>query len=142
MTVPGQMQVLYYDENGELQGAVCRGEGRLEFPSDPSNRVSAKLRTDGSVSAAVSAEGVDVSAEMMLETAVFTSRGLTMVTGLELGDATEPDPGRPSLVLRRTGEQGLWDLAKECGSTVDAIRRANQLSEEPEKGRLLLIPVS
>lgn len=142
VTVPGQMQVLYYDENGELQGAVCRGEGRLEFPSDPSNRVSAKLRTDGSVSAAVSAEGVDVSAEMMLETAVFTSRGLTMVTGLELGDATEPDPGRPSLVLRRTGEQGLWDLAKECGSTVDAICRANQLSEEPEKGRLLLIPVS
>lgn len=142
VTVPGQLQVLYYDENGELQGSVCRGEGHLEFPSDPSNRVAAKLRADGSISAAVSAEGVDISAEMMLETAVFTSRGLTMVTGLELGDAAEPDPGRPSLVLRRTGEQGLWELAKECGSTVDAICRANQLSGEPEKGRLLLIPVS
>ncbi len=43
----------------------------------------------------------------------------------------EPDPARPSLILRRTGEGGLWELAKACGSTVEAIRSANGLEAEP-----------
>ena len=48
---------------------------------------------------------------------------------------------RPSLVLCRAGEQDLWTLAKAHGSTVEAIRAANQLEGAPEKGRMLLIPV-
>ena len=48
---------------------------------------------------------------------------------------------RPSLILRRAGEEGLWELAKKTGSTVAAIRSANKLQEEPKPGQLLLIPV-
>ena len=58
-----------------------------------------------------------------------------------LGSPREKDPDRPSLILRRAGEQGLWDMAKAAGTTVDVIRRANGLTEEPAPGSMLLIPV-
>ena len=58
-----------------------------------------------------------------------------------MGEENRPDPGRPSLILRRAGEGSLWDLAKASGSTVSAIRSANGLEEEPLDDRLLLIPV-
>ena len=64
-----------------------------------------------------------------------------MVTGLTLGEVQEPDPGRPSLILYRAGKTRLWDIAKQNGSTVEAIRKANGIAEEPEPGRMLLIPV-
>jgi hypothetical protein len=44
--------------------------------------------------------------------------------------------------LRRAGDEGLWAIAKDYGSTVQAIREANQLTEEPENGQMLLIPIS
>lgn len=40
------------------------------------------------------------------------------------------------------GSGGLWDVAKQCGSTVDAIRKANRLTEEAQEGQLLLIPIA
>jgi hypothetical protein len=36
----------------------------------------------------------------------------------------------------------LWTLAKENGSTMEAIRKANNLSGELTDERMLLIPVS
>ena len=40
-----------------------------------------------------------------------------------------------------TGEESLWELAKTTGSTMDAIRRANNLENEPSPGQMLLIPI-
>ena len=64
-----------------------------------------------------------------------------MVTAVTLGEKKPMDPHRPSLILRRAGEDDLWNLAKKCGSTVEAIREANGLQEEAAPDRLLLIPV-
>ena len=36
----------------------------------------------------------------------------------------------------------IEEMAKETGSTVEAIRNANRLAGEPEDDRILLIPVS
>jgi hypothetical protein len=63
------------------------------------------------------------------------------LSALEIGDPVRPDPQRPSLILCRAGERSLWELAKQCGSTVDAICRANQLTGEPAADKILLIPV-
>ena len=64
------------------------------------------------------------------------------VSGVELGEETAPDPERPSVIIRRMGDQeSLWELARDCGSTVGAIRRLNRLEGEPDDDRLLLIPV-
>jgi hypothetical protein len=67
---------------------------------------------------------------------------MDMVTGLRLGEEKTPDPERPSVIIRRKGKAGsLWDLAKNCGSTVSAIRKMNHQEGEPDPEKLLLIPV-
>ena len=66
---------------------------------------------------------------------------MTGVVALDLGEERKPDPDRPNLILRRFSDKTLWDLAKELGSTEEAIRRANGLSGEPQPGQWLLIPV-
>jgi len=142
LRVPGHFQVLYYDENGNLQCGNGKSESVLNMPSDPQNNIAGYIRMKGSVQAIPGTESMELSGQAELDTAVFTEQGLCMVTGLELGEIREPDPERPSLVLRRTGEQRLWDIAKECNSTVQAIREANKLKDEPEEGQMLLIPVS
>ena len=65
-----------------------------------------------------------------------------MVTGIRAGELRDPDPERPSVIIRaKRREESLWDIAKVCGSTVSAIQRLNKLEREPEDNRLLLIPV-
>lgn len=141
VTLAGHFQILYRDDAGTIQGISARCEKSCTFASDPGNRVDAYVRPTGQPQASVTPQGVELTAECLLESTVFAEQGLPMVTCLELGEMKEPDPARPSLILRRAGDGRLWDIARECGSTVDAIRAANDLEEEPERGRLLLIPV-
>lgn len=141
-TVPGQFQVLYHDASGSLQCGSIRAEQTCLMPSDERNVMDAYVRFESRPQAVLGAQDIACSGSVMLETVAFAEQGLHMVTELELGERKEPDPGRPSLILCRAGERRLWDIAKECGSTVSAICAANQLQQEPESDRMLLIPVS
>lgn len=141
IVMPGLFQVLYYDPSGNLQSGTARYEQELEVAADSDTVVDAMLCAEGRPQA-TAGQSVDVSMDYQLETSACCAHGQWMVTGLELGDVTQPDPGRPSLVLRRCQGGRVWDIAKVCGSTVEAIYQANGLSGEPEKGRMLLIPVS
>ena len=76
-----------------------------------------------------------VVAEMISDTPI------PMVTALDLGELRQPDPMRPSLILRRSEGKSLWELSKETGSTVLAIQEANGLQSEPDDTQMLLIPV-
>ena len=82
-----------------------------------------------------------LKSELPLAVTSTASQRIPMVTGLSIGEEREPDPGRPSLILHRAGQKRLWDIAKESCSTVEAIRKANGLLEEPDPQRMLLIPV-
>lgn len=141
LVVPGQFQVLYYDDEGNLQSGIARGEQMWTVPSDPGNRVDAYVQMNGWPQAAVSSQSVDLMAQCEVTADVFAEQGLPMVTGITVGEAVEPDPSRPSLILRRIGDARLWDVARDCGSTVDAIRRANHMEGEPDADQILLIPV-
>ena len=67
---------------------------------------------------------------------------LEAVCAAELSEPEEADPRQPSVIIRRLGDRdSLWQLAKDCRSTVGAIRRLNQLEGEPSEEQLLLIPV-
>ncbi len=66
---------------------------------------------------------------------------LPMVTGLSMGKEKEKDEDRPGVVLRRYGDQSLWELAKQYATTQEKILDANGLTGEPEQGSWLLIPV-
>lgn len=135
-----QYQVLYYDENGSLQSAGGRSEETWSLPSDRNNDVQIRMEAGRPVPV-FGADAVEISGELRVEAFVTSERGISMVTALELGEQETPDQNRPSLILRRAGECRLWDLAKECGSTVDAIRQANRLQQEPAANQVLLIPV-
>lgn len=55
---------------------------------------------------------------------------------------TEEDTVRPSLVLRRAGcGECLWDIAKQHGSSEEAIRRYNAMEDDTLPDGMLLIPV-
>ena len=96
----------------------------------------------GKIQCSVMGNEASLQADVLTEVLATASQGLTMVSGLEIGEQRMPDSQRPSLILRRAGKERLWDMAKHCGSTVEAIRKAHQLTDEPEDGQVLLIPVS
>lgn len=141
LEVPGQFQVLYYGEDGVLRSGTARWEGLQRLNADENSRISA---IPGSMEPeAILGNGqILAKTEIPMEMTTTARQQIPMVTGLELGEAVAADPGRPSLILRRAGEKRLWDIAKDSGSTMEAIRRANGLQEEPAPGQMLLIPVS
>ena len=141
LAVPGQFQTLYYDNAGSLQSGTARGEELWQIPSDPSNKVDACVQMNGFTMADVNEQGIALTAQWDITADVFSEQGLPMLTQITLGEKCEKDPNRPSLILRKAGKQRLWDIARECGSTVDAIVQANSLQDQPEADRILLIPV-
>lgn len=137
---PGTFQVLYYGQDGALHSANLRWEGKKPIPADENSRITAvpvPMVAQSSLGGNLTAK-----AEIPLQLTVTGTEGIPMVTGLELGQQRQPDPGRPSLILQRAGETGLWEIAKMSGSTMEAIRQANHLKEDPTPGQMLLIPVN
>ena len=138
---PGQFQVLYYGTDGALHAGTARWEGRLSLSADEDTRLQCSPGTGDRPQASAAGGQITVRAEIPLEMTAAANQQLPMVTGLELGQVRQKDPARPSLILRRAGEERLWDIAKGAGSTMEAIRRINGLGEEPAPDRMLLVPV-
>lgn len=142
MEIPGTFQILYYGEDGILHSATARWEGQYALDADENSLLSAIPMPAEEMQAVTGNGSVLARMEVPLELTAASRQGLPMVTGVELGEAREPDANRPSLILRRAGNARLWDIAKASGSTMEAIRKANKLEEEPAPGQMLLIPVS
>lgn len=137
----GGFSMVGKNEEGNAVGASSKWEESYALPADPNTRVSAFCYPTGVPRGIPTSEGVELSAEATVEALITQDSGLPQMTALELGELQEPDPARPALVLCRAGESELWQLAKENGSTVEAIRNANRLEAEPVPGQMLLIPV-
>ena len=142
LEIPGQFQVLYYDQNGVLQGSTARWEGQWQMNADEDTRIAAAVQPLATVNAVENGGMIRMDGQLHLAVETVASKGMSMVTELELGEEKMPDPARPSLILRRVERQRLWDIAKSSGSTMDAIRQANDLEDEPVSGQILLIPIS
>lgn len=138
----GLFQLLGYDDVGALQSAVSRWEGGWQMNASGDTQVDITVEPGARPQATGSGGTANVRGEMLLEVQTSDTGGISMVTGAELGELAEPDPARPSLVLRKAGEQRLWDIAKSTGSTVAAIQKANGLQQEPDSEQMLLIPVN
>ena len=141
MACGGQVQVLYYDESGNLQGRSGRWNTAWELPASQDAEILGTVENIPEPQISVNGSQIQVAGQVTIEAQTLAQNPVTVITGLELGEERRPDPGRPSLILRRAGDGSLWDLAKGSGSTVSAIRRANGLEDEPLDDRLLLIPV-
>lgn len=141
LELPGTVQVLYTDGDGKLQSKMEKCAAQLEMNAGEGCSLLVNLESCGSMGQAMSGNGVRVQGEVKVEVLTAAQQGIPMVAGLTVGEEMKLDPERPSLIIRRLEDKTLWELAKSCGSTVDAIRKANQLSDEPVAGQMLLIPV-
>ncbi len=141
MELPAAFQALYYDTEGTLQQASGEWSGnwRLAAGENCGTRLSVQL--PGEAEAAVVSDRMVLTNTVTVQAQTTVQQSFPMVTALDLGELIPADPQRPSLILCRAGEKSLWELAKLCGSTVDAIKGANQLSGEPADDQMLLIPV-
>lgn len=136
----GSFQTLCEAADGSWQGKVLR-TARTEHLMTGCDTIPCTWLRGG---AALRREGSGWSAEQRMELKIgsICTKPITMVTGIRASERREPDPNRPSIIVRaRKSEETLWDIAKYCGSTVSAIQRLNRLEQEPEEDRLLLIPV-
>ena len=137
----GNIQILYYDHENHLQCVLRRFEEKIEIPVSCDAEVQACFSDSEAVQVNVSGADIHARLNIPLEITTVSDSRIPMVSGLSAGEQEEPDPIRPSLILRKAGEEPLWEVAKQCGTTVDAIRTANKLLSEPEYGQILLIPI-
>ena len=134
-------QLLMTDREGKLLGQLLTGDGDVCLEADGGSRVTAYAGAADNAQADLMGGQVNARGEVELDVWTMAEQGIPMVTGLALGEPEKQSRERPGMILRRCGNARLWDIAKASGSTVEAIRLANQLDGEPEKNRMLLIPV-
>lgn len=139
--LPGAFQTLFRDKDGNLQSSLTRFDSRKEFSLAENASICAITMNSGQPQTSISGGGILAATDVTVDMMTVSDQVMNIVAGLELGELTEPDPNRPSMIIRRVENEPLWDLAKRCGSTVEAIRLVNQLQAEPVIGQIILIPV-
>lgn len=143
LTVDAWLSVLYLDEN-ELVQCIQRSipvTCRLECPEG--SRCSCRCVTPGEVFATPAAGGVEVRFTVEFHCLTTSVSAVPAVSSARLGEArSSGGEGRPSVVLRLAAPgEGLWDIAKTYGTTMEQILQANELEEDAlPTGRMLLIP--
>lgn len=137
----GQFQMLYYNMDGNLRMATQKWEENLSVPVGEGTQLDVQLWPAGKTQGTIMSGVAQLTSELKLTTETHSGRGIPMITELELGELQQPDPHRPSLILKRACGKSLWEIAKENSSTVTVIEQANGLQAEPEDNRMLLIPV-
>ena len=141
LEVGGNFTVLYIDENDQLQGKTQRWQGEYPLLSASNVRICCDLQPSGVPRTTITSGDAAIKSSLYLDVLSTVQNPIFMVAQMELGERKVPDPGRPGLILQRMGNTTLWDLAKENGSTVDKICKANNVCENVQQGQMLLIPV-
>lgn len=140
LELPGTMESLFLDQEGMLRGGNLRSNAQLQIQAGDGSRLTAHIlpgepcRMDGG-------SALQSRCDVQMHLVITADSGIPMLTGVTLGEHREDAQERPSLVLCRCGDGSLWDLAKSMKASVDEIRKANHLEDEPIDDRILLIPV-
>ena len=143
LSAEGWLTILYLDEEEQVRclrkmlPVTCR----LDCPEE--YRCICTCSSPGEVFAAPAAGGVEVRFSLDFHCLTMTRRSVAAVEQARLGEARVSGEGtRPSVVLRLpVPGEGLWEIAKAYGTTMEQIRQANELEgEELPLGKMLLIP--
>ena len=130
--IPGRFQVLCRDSSGEWRFRTETWCGKLEYTAAENVKLKPVIRK------------IEQTARGMTLTLGLQSWGetqLPMISGISVGEPITAPRDRPALLLRPMDTDSLWELAKATGSTMAAIRAANQLTQDPQPGQMLLIPM-
>lgn len=132
----GRFQLLGYDREGQLQVVSADWSGE---PISMTQRSEVAVMPTGPVQVSLEGQDAVLRGQLLVDAVTLSEGERASLAALELQEKTCQDA--PSLILRRASGDSLWELAKATGSTEDAIRAANGLEGEPEKDRMLLIPI-
>lgn len=141
LEIPSAFQVLYYDGEGVLQAGNVHWQSEMSMGLDEKSAMAVLCAPSGKPTAVPGEESTLLRGEILMDTVTIASEEFPVVTALQVGEAVQKDPHRPSLILRRAGHEDLWSIAKKNGSTVESIREANGLLGEPDPDKMLLIPI-
>lgn len=141
-TATGWSQVLGYDESGMLCARTGRWECAMPMETHRDTNLQMYPCLPGVPELTPIPGGVDVGENLTVSQVADCQQEFTVVSSLELGEKMKRDPNRPSLILCRAGDEGLWNLAKSCNTTVQAIKNANGLTQDPAPDRIILIPIA
>ena len=139
--MPGCFQILYTDTEGVLQTAVVKDRTQWTTEADKEVQLQMTWQRCGWPMISCEAGEIKLRQELNLCRNTEAVESHTALTGLSIGERTEQSEQQPSVILRGSSGQSLWDIARACGSTVDAIRQANGVEGELEEDQMLLIPV-
>lgn len=141
LTVPGMYQLLYTDMAGDFQCMTAKWEENWDVAASENSRVAVQVHPTGAARATTGAGSVTLRGDICVDMLTTNHQGMDAVRGIRLGAQQQPDPDRPSLILCRCHGQELWEVAKSCKTTVDAICKANDLEVGTADDRMLLIPI-
>ena len=128
------VNLLYFDGDDRLQGKLLRRELQIGRKAEPSAEWRCAILPGG--------EPTQQGRELLLPLRVAQRYCQTAPMRNLCGGVMKqlPRPEGPSLLVRAASGE-LWDIARDNGSTVRAIRTANELEDVClSRERLLLIP--
>lgn len=143
LTSETTISVTYMGEDGELYLASKNVEVSSRIDSNENNMYSVMPVVTGEVYAAPAADGMEVHFGVDFDVAAQNAIQMAALESANVEVMPEKEVDVPSVVMRfMDGGEGLWDIAKAYQTTMEAIRSANNLSEDEalEQGRALLIP--
>ena len=138
----GTFQVLGTDVMGRISAVTERWMQSVPLNDDVHTIVEMRFKPNNDTACGMNGSSSFVSTELPLEIVILNQKPIPMVTNVEIGEPVRQDPDRPSVILRKAGEDSLWKIAKDAGSSVEAIRMANGIEGELEPERIILIPVT
>lgn len=142
MNLSGVFHYMTMDHDDSQHGHTATWKQMLDMCVDHKTKIFAWSQLSGKPQTSQTSDGLVIKQDVLLDIKTVSTEPIRTVCGLTLGDMVqEEDVCRPSLILCRAENKSLWELAKENGSTMEAISQINELTEEPEENKMLLIPV-
>lgn len=128
-----RLRVLYLDESGT---PVC-AERSAEVTAPATWEPQTVRAACGLPQMQITGSTCRLSVPVRFEAWRCLRRPVAAVTAVELQDP--PEGPQPSLILRRMAEgETLWDIARQYRTDEEAIRAANELTEDRPEGMLLI----
>lgn len=144
LTQPFSCNVLYYDADGELQGTTLHPTLPVQTALCEEGSCCVAEVSAGEASCTAGNGGVELRLPVELTVESTACHRFKPVMGGEITELPEETEPRPSIILRRAGQnEELWELAKAYRTSVRSIREANALAADTIcADTMLLIPLT
>ncbi len=143
LRLPLCCNLLYYDTNGALHSRVLRPSAELRVPLHENGACRVDAVDFGEISAHANGHTLEMRVPMQARVECYALHPIRALCGGEMNELAQEKGRSPSVILRRTEEQEeLWEIAKACRTSVQAIEQANALdSTSVPANTMLLIPM-